>query len=90
MEPSHSGITKTTTETIEQFCLLIDDDPYITIEGIQERADMSCGTVQRIIGVHLKLRKITANYVPKDLSDVQRAKRGRICKQNLSQFQQAT
>ncbi|CAF1652017.1 unnamed protein product, partial [Rotaria sp. Silwood1] len=39
---------------------------------------------------HLNLRKITARYIPKDLTDFQRAERVRICKENLSKFQQGT
>ena len=81
-------ITETTTENIEQVRLLIDDNPYITIEDIQEQTDLSHGTVQRIITDHLKLRKITARYIPKDLTDLQRAERVRICKQNLAKFHQ--
>ncbi|CAF3470593.1 unnamed protein product [Rotaria socialis] len=40
------SITETTTKSVEQVRLLIDDDPYITIEGIQARTDMSYGTAQ--------------------------------------------
>jgi histone-lysine N-methyltransferase SETMAR len=83
-------MTETTTENIEQVRLLIDDNPYITIEDIQEQTDLSHGTVQRIITDHLKLRKITARYIPKDLTDLQRAERVRICKQNLAKFHQGT
>ncbi|CAF4570854.1 unnamed protein product, partial [Rotaria magnacalcarata] len=39
-------ITETTTENIEQVRLLINYDPYITLESIQIRADASYGTVQ--------------------------------------------
>ena len=81
-------ITETTTENIEQVRLLIDDDPYITIEGIQERTDMSYGTVQQIISDHLQLRKITARYIPKVLTDLQRAGRVRICKESFAKFHQ--
>lgn len=52
--------TETTTEHIEQVRHIIDDNPYITIEDIQEQTDLSHGTVQRIITDHLKLRKIAA------------------------------
>jgi len=83
-------ITETTTEHIEQVRLLIDDDPCITIEDIQGQTGFSFGTVQRIIGDHLKLRKITARYIPKDLTDLQRAERVRICKDNLSKFHRGT
>ncbi|CAF3709708.1 unnamed protein product [Rotaria sp. Silwood1] len=83
-------ITETTAENIERVRLLIDHDPYITIEKVQEQTDLSYGTVQRIISDHLKLRKITARYVPKDLNDFQRSERARICKENLAKFQNRT
>ncbi|CAF2517191.1 unnamed protein product [Rotaria sp. Silwood2] len=83
-------IAETTTENIEQIHLLIDHDPYITIEGIQERTNLSYGTIPRIIDDHLKLRKITARCIPKDRTDLQRAERVRICKQNLEKFHQGT
>ena len=65
--------TETTSANIEQVRLLIDDDPHITIEEVQERTDLSHGTVQRIIADHLKLKKVTTRYIPKDLTDFQRA-----------------
>ena len=83
-------ITETTTENIEQIRLLIDDDPYTTIEGIQGQTDLSYGTVQRIISDHLQLRKITERYIPKVLTDPQRAERVRICKESLVKFHQRT
>ena len=83
-------ITVTTTENIEQVRFLINDDPYITIEGIQEETGFSFGTVQRIIRDHLNLRKITARYISEHLTDLQRAERVRICEENLSKFRQKT
>jgi histone-lysine N-methyltransferase SETMAR len=83
-------ITETTAENIQQVRLIINDDPHITIEDIQEQTDLSFGTVQRIVSDHLNLRKVTARYIPKDLTDVQRAERVRICKENLLKFQQGT
>ena len=73
-------ITEITSENIEQIRLLINDDPYFTIEELQEQTDLSYGTVHRILTNHLNLRKITAHYVPKDLTDLQRAERVRILK----------
>ncbi|CAF4971681.1 unnamed protein product, partial [Rotaria sp. Silwood1] len=83
-------ITETTAKNIGQARLLIDHDPYITIEKVQEQTDLSYGTVQRIISGHLKLRKLTARYVPKDLNDFQRSEQIRICKKNLANFQKET
>jgi len=83
-------VTETTFENIEQVRLLIDDDPHITIEEVQEQTGISHGTVQRIITDHLSLKKITARYIPKDLTDFQRAERVRICKENLAKFEPRT
>ncbi|CAF4307448.1 unnamed protein product [Rotaria sordida] len=81
-------VTETTFENIEQVHLLIDDDPHITIEEVQEQTGLSHDTVRRIITDHLNLKKTTARYIPKDLTDFQRAERVRICKQNLAKFQE--
>ena len=83
-------VTGTTSANIEQGRLLIDDDPHITIEEVQDRTDLSHGTVQRFITDHLKHKKVTARYIPKDLTDFQRAEGVRICQQNLAKFQAGT
>ncbi|CAF3778678.1 unnamed protein product [Rotaria sp. Silwood1] len=83
-------ITETTSENIDQIRLLINDDPYLTIEQLEDQTDLSHGTIHRIITDHLNLRKITVRYVPKDLTDFQRTERVRICKENLAKFQQGT
>ncbi|CAF1493651.1 unnamed protein product [Didymodactylos carnosus] len=61
-------ITETTTENIEQVRLVIDDDPRVSIEEIQEQTALSYGTTQRILVDHLQLTKVTARYLPKRLT----------------------
>jgi predicted HTH transcriptional regulator len=68
-----------TTENIEQVRLIIDNDSHVTIEELQEQTGLSYGTIQRIIKDHLQLTKITARYLPKELTDFQRYERVRIC-----------
>lgn len=80
-------VTETTSENIEQVRTIINDDPYITVAELQAQTDLSHGTIQRIISDHLDLRKITARYIPKHLTDSQRAERVRICKENLAKFE---
>ena len=80
-------ITETTSENIEQVQSLINDDPCITIDELEAQTDLSRGTVQRIVSDHLNLRKVTARYVPKYLTDFQKAERVRICKENLAKFE---
>ncbi|CAF4014420.1 unnamed protein product [Rotaria magnacalcarata] len=58
-----------------------------TIEELQEQTGLSYSTTQRIISDHLQLRKITARYIPKHLTDFQRAERVRICEENLEKFE---
>ncbi|CAF3200772.1 unnamed protein product [Rotaria sp. Silwood2] len=60
------------------------------MEEVQEQTGSSHGTVQRIITDHLNLKKVTARYISKDLTDFQRAERVRICQQNLAKFQEGT
>ncbi len=83
-------VTTTVSENIEQVHLSIDDDPYITIEELQEQIDISYGIIQTILFNHLKLTKITARHIPKHPTDFQRAERVRICKQNLAKFEEGT
>ncbi|CAF1154736.1 unnamed protein product [Adineta ricciae] len=65
----------TTSENNERVHLIIDDDSHVTIEEIQEQTGLSYGTTQRIIKDHLHLTKITARYIPKELTDFQRNER---------------
>lgn len=83
-------ITEATSENIEEVRSLITDDPHITIEEIEVQTSLSHGTIQRIVSDHLNLRKMTARYVPKHLTDSQRAERVRICKENLAKFEDGT
>ncbi|CAF2882018.1 unnamed protein product [Rotaria sp. Silwood2] len=83
-------VTETTSENIEQVQSIIDDDPFVTVDELQEQTGLSHGTVYRIVSDHLKLMKITARYVPKHLTDFQRAERVRICKENLAKFERGS
>ncbi|CAF4414632.1 unnamed protein product, partial [Didymodactylos carnosus] len=81
-------ITETTTENIRQVEDLINDDPYITINELEAESGLSHGTIQRIISDHLQLKKVTARYVPKHLTNFQKAERVRIYQENLLKFEQ--
>ncbi|CAF5046067.1 unnamed protein product, partial [Rotaria sp. Silwood1] len=83
-------IAVTTPDNIEQVRLIIDDDSRVTIEEIQEQTGLTYGTTRRIIKDHLQLTKITARYIPKELTDFQRNERVRICKENLRKFKDGT
>ena len=55
-ERSGSAVTETTPENIDQVRDLIDDDPYLTIDEIEEQTGLSHGTFQQIISDHLQLK----------------------------------
>ena len=83
-------IIQTTFENVEKVRLLFNDDPYSTIEEVQEQTGLSYGTIHRIITDHLNLKKISARYALKQLTDLQRVERVRICKENLGKIQGGT
>jgi histone-lysine N-methyltransferase SETMAR len=70
-ERSGRPVNETTPENIEQVRSIVNDDPYVTIEELQEQIGLCYGTVHRILSDHLKLRKVTARYIPKQLTDSQ-------------------
>jgi len=80
-------ITETTSGNIEQVRSLINDNPHITIQEMEVQAGLSHGTIHRIITDHLNLKKLIARYIPKQLTDSQKAERVRICKENLEKFE---
>jgi hypothetical protein len=82
--------TETYSENIEQVRLIVDDDPRVTIEEIQEQTGLSYGTTQRIITDHLQLSKVTARYIPKQLTEFQRIEPVRICQESLARFRDGT
>ena len=57
---------------------MIEDSLCVTIE-VKGQTGLSYGTTQRVINDHLQLTKITARYLPKQLTNLQRNKRIRIC-----------
>jgi hypothetical protein len=63
-------ITETISENIEQIRLLIDDGPYLTIEELQQKTDLSYGAIHRIISNYLNLRKVAARYIPRDFNEL--------------------
>ncbi|CAF1639913.1 unnamed protein product, partial [Adineta ricciae] len=47
-----------------------NNDPYLTIEELEEQTDLSYGTVHQILVHLLNFRKIIAHYLPKDLTNL--------------------
>ena len=80
-------IVSTTPENIETVRSIINDDPYITFDRLEEETDLSRFTLHTIIHEHLGLRKITSRWVPHKLTIQNRQDRIRICKANIEKFE---
>ena len=54
---------------------LIRDDRRINVLDIVRTIQISCGSVETIIHDHLKMSKVSARWVPRNLTDHDRARR---------------
>jgi hypothetical protein len=67
--------TNTTLENIAKIREAILADSKQTIHDVREIVGLSCGTVQRILADNLNMRRISARFVPRLLSDDQKVLR---------------
>ena len=65
---------------------LVYSDRRIKVEEIANALHISHGSVSTILHVRLGMRKLTAHWVPKSLSDEQMATRASVCSALLKQF----
>ena len=59
---------------------LVYSDRRIQVEEIAQALDISHGSISTILHDHLGMRKLTARWVPKSLSDEQMATRASVCR----------
>ncbi|CAF1433346.1 unnamed protein product, partial [Rotaria sp. Silwood1] len=83
-------ISVLTDENVERVRQVIEDDPHSTYDDIMGETDLSRGTIERIIHDRLKMRKVTSRWVAHQLTDEQKQKRLRICRQNLEKLRNET
>jgi histone-lysine N-methyltransferase SETMAR len=74
-ERSGRPSTSTTSENIAKVCEAILADSRQTIHDVCEIVGLSYGTVKSILAENLNMRRISARFVPKLLSDDQKAHR---------------
>ena len=76
--------------TDEEMCKKVRDlvysDRWIQVEEIAQALGISHGSVSTILHDHLNMRKLTARWVPKSLSDEQMATRASVCSALLKPF----
>ena len=65
---------------------LVYSDRRIQVEEIAQALGISHGSVSTILHDHLGMRKLTARWVPKSLSDEQMATRASITKTRLFKY----
>ena len=76
--------------TNEELCKKVQDlvysDRRIQVEEIAQALGISHGSISTILHDHLGMRKLTARWVPKSLSDEQMATRASVCSTLLKRF----
>ena len=76
--------------TKEEMCKkvwdLVYSDRQIQVEEIAQALGISQGSISTILYGHLGMRKLTARWVPKSLSDEQMATRASVCSTLLKRF----
>ena len=70
----------------KKFRDLVYSDRRIQVEEIAQALGISHGSVSKILHDHLGIRKLTARWVPKSLSDEQMATRASVCSALLKRF----
>jgi len=78
-EQSRRPSTSTTPENIAQVRDAIFADSRETIHDVCETVGLSYGTVQRILADNLNMRLISARFVPRLLSDDEKALHVSVC-----------
>jgi histone-lysine N-methyltransferase SETMAR len=91
-DKSRSGrpVTGPTPENIQEVQRIINEDPRSTYDDIEAEASLSHGTVFTIIHDHLKLKKLSSRWVPKQLTPEQKQQRVKICRENLKRFEEGS
>ena len=73
-------------EIVSKIKEIIEGDAKFTLRDIARKADISLSTVHLILKKHLKVRKISARWVPHLLTDEQKRQRVKVAKKLLQMF----
>jgi len=79
--------TAVTDANVKLVKKLIDSDPRITYEMIEEETDLTAPSIHIILHQHLKMSKVCARWVPHFLTDEQKKARVKFCRDMLQRFQ---
>ena len=73
-------------EIVSKIKEIIEGDARFTVRDIARKVDISLSTVHLILKKHLKVRKISARWVPHLLTDQQKRQRVKVAKKLLQMF----
>lgn len=76
----------TTLENITRIQKMVENNHRITIEQINQVMNLSYGTVQNILADELEFIKLSASWVPKTLSNLEKEKRCEISNKHLDRI----
>ncbi|CAF1409357.1 unnamed protein product, partial [Rotaria magnacalcarata] len=83
---SGRSVSELTDENIELVRKVIINDQHSTYDDIIAETFLSHGKIERIIHDHLKMRKVTSRWVPRQLTPEQNEERFKLCRENLAKF----
>ena len=88
MDEQRSGRpTSITSQKVQEIKELLDKDRRITVREVSQRVDCSVGTVHTIIHDNLNMRRLCAQWIPKMLSECQKAQRVESCRRFVQRFE---
>lgn len=87
-DDEHPGrpVSATDQSMVDHVEQLVLDDRRVTVEEVSDTIGISVGSVHMIIRKKLKMRKVCAHWVPKQLQPDQKARRLEVCQELLDRF----
>jgi [histone H3]-lysine36 N-dimethyltransferase SETMAR len=84
----HEGRPKTATDdqNVAAVEALLNEDPNVTYQTIEETLGLDARSINRIMHDHLGLSKKSARWVPRDLSEEEKVRRVEFARQFLKDF----
>ena len=78
--------TSITSQKVQEIKELLDKDRCVTVREVSRRVDCSVGTVHTIIHDSLNMRRLCTRWIPKMLSECQKAQRMESCQRFVRRF----
>ena len=67
--------TPITSQKVQEIKELLDKDRHTTVREVSQQVDCSVGTVHTLFHENLNMRRLCARWIPKMLSECQKAQR---------------